>query len=195
MGGLLKRFLKSQRSQGLTEFALVAPILFFLLFTVVDFGRAIYYYVTISQAANEGARVAIVGEPPDYLQSTDQDVLTAVQRHIVAAQFGQDCVNGPISSNPQPPANTAWVFITAYPSSTSQETPSPRPNAPGAQGQLSSTTTPPLLSGCDQVNDAAGNTPLQVTVYYNFQPVTPLLQNVLGGHIILSSWSVYQTEY
>lgn len=195
MPHLPKRFFKSRRAQSMTEFALIAPILFFMIFAIVDFGRAVYYYVTISQAANEGARVAIVGEPPDYLQSTDLQVLTAVQSHIVSAQFGQDCVNGPISSNPQPPANTAWVFITAYPPSTSQESPSPRPNAPGAQGQLSSTTTPPLLSGCDQVNDAAGNAPLQVSIYYNFQPLTPVLSTLLGGHIVISSWAVYQTEY
>jgi|SRR5579872_1528833 len=195
MPHLPKRFFKSERSQSMTEFALIAPILFFMIFAMVDFGRAVYYYVTISQAANEGARVAIVGEPPDYLQSTDQDVINAVLRHSVAAQLGDPCPNGPIPSSPQPPANTGYVYVTAYPPYNYQETPSPRPNAPGAQGQLSSTTTPPLQAGCDQVNDAAGNTPLQVTIYYNFQPLTPVLSTLLGGHIIISSWAVYQTEY
>lgn len=187
MNGLVTRFFKSQRSQGMTEFALVAPILFFMLLGIVDFGRAVYYYVTISQAANEGARVAIVGEPPDYLQSTNSDVIAAVQHHAIAASLGDPCPNGPIPSSPSPSANTGYVYITAYPPMSTVE-PTPRPNAPGAEHG----TNP---AGCDAVNDAAGNTPLQVTIYYNFQPITPLLQNVLGGHIILSSWAVYQTEY
>jgi TadE-like protein len=185
----LSKFLHSQRSQSMTEFALVAPIIFLLLFGIVDVGRAVYYYVTISEAANEGARVAIQGEPPDYLQSKNSDVLAAVTKHAIAAQLGQQCPNGPIPSDPQPAANTGWVFITAYPSSSSYE-PSPRPNAPGDE-----TGANPDPGVCDDVNAAAGNQPLQVTIYYNFQPVTPLLSNLIGGHVILSSWAVYQTEY
>ncbi|HEX6488188.1 MAG TPA: TadE family protein [Candidatus Dormibacteraeota bacterium] len=189
MRTLLARFFKSQRSQGLTEMALVAPIIVFLIFGVVDFGRAIYYYVTISQAANEGARVAIIGEPPDYLQSTNSQVLAAVTNHAIEAQLGVTCTNGPIPSNPVPPVNTGYVFITAYPPSTSYE-PTPRPNAPGAEQGSN-----PDPGVCDNIDDAAGNVPLQVTIYYNFQPITPVIQNLIGGHVILSAWAVYNTEY
>src|SRR5206468_8997119 len=52
-------YLRSQRSQSMAEFALIAPILLVLLFGMVDFGRAVYYYVTIEQAASEGGRVAV----------------------------------------------------------------------------------------------------------------------------------------
>jgi hypothetical protein len=45
------------------------------------------------------------------------------------------------------------------------------------------------------VNDAAGNAPLEVSVFYNFQPITPVLQQVISGHVILSAWAVYRTEY
>jgi hypothetical protein len=85
---MLTRFFKSQRSQGLTEFALLTPFLFLVIFGIVDFGRVVYYYVTITQAANEGARVAIIGEPPDYLQSTNAQVLTAVTKHAIDASLG-----------------------------------------------------------------------------------------------------------
>src|SRR5436305_1125005 len=97
--GRLRRFFGSERSQGMTEFALIAPLLFLLIFGIVDFGRAIYYYVTISQAVDEGARVAIRGEPPDYLQATDGQVLQAVLNHAVSSQLGDPCPNGPIPSN------------------------------------------------------------------------------------------------
>ena len=189
MVSLTSRLLKSQRSQGLTEFALVAPILFLLLFGIVDFGRAIYVYVTIQQAANEGARVAIIGEPPDYLQATNLQVITAVQKHAIDATLGDPCPNGPIPSSPNPPVNSGYVYVTAYPPSSSYE-PSPRPNAPGNEHG-----TNPNPGTCDAVNDASGNIPLQVTIYYSFQPVTPLLQKVLSGHVIFSAWAVYSTEY
>ena len=188
MGSLTSRFLKSQRSQGLTEFALVAPILFLLLFGIVDFGRAIYVYVTIQQAANEGARVAIIGEPPDYLQATNAQVITAVQKHAIDATLGDPCPNGPIPSSPNPPVNSGYVYVTAYPPFNYVESPSPRPNAPGAEPG-------PDPAGCDAVNAASGNIPLQVTIYYSFQPITPLIQKVLSGHVIFSAWAVYSTEY
>ena len=52
-------YTKSQRSQGLTEFAIIAPIILLLTFGIIDFGRALYLYITLQQAANEGARVAV----------------------------------------------------------------------------------------------------------------------------------------
>lgn len=198
---MLARFFKSERSQSMTEFALLAPILFLFLFGIVDLGRAVYYYVTITQAANEGARVAIIGEPPDYLQATNAQVLSAVTRHGIAATLGpgpssgssgQPCPNGPIPANTVPPANTGYVYITEYPAPNAYEA-SPPPNAPGAEPAGKNAVAPP--AGCNPVTDAAGNVPLQVTVYYNFQPVTPVLQQIIGGHVILSAWAVYRTEY
>lgn len=189
---MLARFFRSERSQSMTEFALLAPFLFLFLFGIVDFGRAVYYYVTVTQAANEGARVAIIGEPPDYLQSTNAQVLASVEKHAIIANLGDPCPNGPIPSNPVPPANQGYVYITEYPAPTSYEA-NPPPNAPGAEPSGKNASPPP--AGCNPVSDAAGNVPLQVTVYYNFQPITPLLQQVIGGHVILSAWAVYRTEY
>ena len=42
------------------EFALVAPIFFFMLFALIDFGRYVYYVQILNNAAREGARYAIV---------------------------------------------------------------------------------------------------------------------------------------
>ena len=44
----------------MVEFALVAPIFFLLLFAIVEAGRFIFYYETLSNATREGARYAIV---------------------------------------------------------------------------------------------------------------------------------------
>ena len=48
------------RGQALTEFALVAPIFFFAMFAIIEFGRAVYTIQMLNNAAREGARYAIV---------------------------------------------------------------------------------------------------------------------------------------
>ena len=48
------------RGQALVEFALVAPLFFLLLLVIVEGGRFIMYYQTLSNATREGARYAIV---------------------------------------------------------------------------------------------------------------------------------------
>jgi len=65
---------KSERSQSATEFALIAPVLLLILFGILDFGRGVYYLVTLDQAVNEGARVAIRAPTPpnlDYFAPND----------------------------------------------------------------------------------------------------------------------------
>ena len=43
------------------EFALVMPVLFLLLFGIIDFGRAYNMQISLTQAAREGVRVAALG--------------------------------------------------------------------------------------------------------------------------------------
>ena len=65
----LTKWFRSQKSQGLTEFALIAPIILLLTFGIIDFGRGLYFYITLQQAANEGARVAVRGDARPLLTS------------------------------------------------------------------------------------------------------------------------------
>ena len=51
---------RGHRGQGLVEFALVAPFFFLVLFSIIEFGRAIYVIEMLNNAAREGARYAIV---------------------------------------------------------------------------------------------------------------------------------------
>jgi Flp pilus assembly protein TadG len=48
----------------MVEFALVAPFLLLIILSLFDLGRAIYAYNTVSNAAREGARIAIVDQGP-----------------------------------------------------------------------------------------------------------------------------------
>jgi len=74
---------RSSRGQALVEFAMIAPFFFLLLFSIIEFGRAVYYIQILNNAAREGARYAIVhgnestqpsGPPPGYPTTTNGDV-------------------------------------------------------------------------------------------------------------------------
>ena len=56
------------RGQALVEFALILPILLILMLGILDFGRAIAAYNSVSNAARSGARVAIVTQDPAAIE-------------------------------------------------------------------------------------------------------------------------------
>jgi hypothetical protein len=70
------------RGQALAEFAIVIPIVLLLLMAIFDLGRAVFLYNGLTNAAREGARVAIV----------NQDA-TKVGERVAATTFG-----GPVSN-------------------------------------------------------------------------------------------------
>ena len=57
------------RGQALTELALILPVLLVVLMGILDFGRAIYAYNAISNAAREGGRTAIVNQTPSEIRA------------------------------------------------------------------------------------------------------------------------------
>ena len=194
-------YTRSQRSQGLTEFAIIAPIILLLTFGIIDFGRALYLYITLQQAANEGARVAVrasyfvdpTGAP--HFWPNDSDVANAVQGHAVIMNLANypACPNGPLPNNgspvgsPQLPApNTGWIFVTD-PSQAGNGYPN------GPRGGLG--LYPPPGAGCDPIQPAVGNEPIRVTLWYSFQPVTPIIQQVVGNNIVITAYAVYRAEY
>ena len=174
----------SQRSQALIEFSLVAPVLLLLLFGVIDLGRAIFYYDTISHAATEAARTAIRASAP---LPTNADVLAAANAQMAGAPVTQPCAQGPISSG-TPPANSGWLYVTE-PSPPSGVESNPPANAPG--GELAAAASGP----CSAANPAAGNDQLQVTIRFNLVLITPIVAQVTGNRVILSATVIYRTEY
>ena len=201
----LAAYFRTQRSQGLTEFAIIAPIILLLTFGIVDFGRALYVYITLQQAANEGARVAVRASyfvdanGNSHNWPTNADVDAAVTGHAIAVILANPCPNGPIPNggNPRgatqlPPVNSGWVFITDPSAGGDQGTvgPPPIPNAP--RGQLPYNPAP---AGCLNAVAADGNEPLKVTVWYSFQPITPVIQQVVGNNIVITAYAVYRAEY
>ena len=64
---------RHERGQSLAEFALIAPLFFMLLFGIIEGGRFIFYYETLSNATREGARYAIVNGERSLTCSTGPD--------------------------------------------------------------------------------------------------------------------------
>ena len=62
MNHLRRRRAGNERGQALVEFALVLPIFVLLLVAIFDLGRAVFAYNTLTNAAREGARMAIVNQ-------------------------------------------------------------------------------------------------------------------------------------
>jgi len=53
---------RRSKGQGLVEFALAAPLIVLLIAGILDFGRGIYTYNTVSQASRAAARKAMVDQ-------------------------------------------------------------------------------------------------------------------------------------
>ncbi len=59
--GTRRRHGPGERGTALVEFALVLPLLAVLVFGIIDFGRIFQSWVTLTNAAREGARLGTTG--------------------------------------------------------------------------------------------------------------------------------------
>ena len=75
----LYRRLACDKGAELIEFALVFPLLLLVMFGIMDFGLLFQRYETVTNAAREGARVAVL---PGYAQA---DVEARVRQYLTAA--------------------------------------------------------------------------------------------------------------
>jgi Flp pilus assembly protein TadG len=62
----IARFVKrrgeaGEKGQAVAEFALIIPIFLLLVFAIVDFGMGFHAWITVTNAAREGARLGAVG--------------------------------------------------------------------------------------------------------------------------------------
>jgi len=58
---MIRRLWKGEHGQALVEMALVMPLFLLLLFGVMEMGRVGYAYITVSNAAGVGGRMASIG--------------------------------------------------------------------------------------------------------------------------------------
>ena len=89
---------RGERGATLVEFAVVAPLLFLLLFGVIEFSRAISAYTTVWTGAREGARYATTSGESDINggvpRNRDCDgIFDAVQAKAVTSSIAASDTN------------------------------------------------------------------------------------------------------
>lgn len=78
-----RSFGRDQRGQALAEFALVVPLLLILVIGIIEFGRAWNARQVITDAAREGARLAVVQDPTVDQATVDTRIRDALRRAAI----------------------------------------------------------------------------------------------------------------
>jgi hypothetical protein len=158
---------RRRAGQSLVEMALVLPVLAFLTFGLLDFGRAYYYQVSITNAAREGARTAILNIYVGPLTPT----CTSSNSYATCPVQTDDAIVGAVNTELQGTGITPASIQICPPHDQSMST-----------------------IGCPNNNNrvdlwnAGQNSAyyVNVIVKYNFQLYTPLLQNLVGNPVTMN---------
>jgi hypothetical protein len=176
------------RGQAMVEFALVAPLLFLMISLLVDFGRLVYTFSAMSNAAKDGARTL------SLVPQANSDCLAIKRIESVSQAFrlvpdpasliGNTDANsggtpGPTPNN-QIPAGQGYFYI--WPA-VAQKTPQDQP--PNCDGLASPPQRPQGNSGIRDV---------QVQITYHFTPLSPIVGAFIPG-LWIKTLSVTRTEY
>lgn len=113
---------RRDRGQSLVEFALIFPLIVFLIASFVEVGRAVFAYNTIANAARQGARVAIVNQLEDV---TDCDASRPVEDPFEPHWSIRGCVIAAASTLGLTTANVAIAYDPP-PATTLNCAPTPR---------------------------------------------------------------------
>ena len=166
---------QGRAGQSLVEMAMVLPVLAFLTFGLLDFGRAYYFQVSVTNAAREGARVAILNiytGPYNPNCSTVSTCPVQTDTNIVNAVYNELTYSGitPNSVTICPPHDS--TMSTA--------------GCPDASNRVDK-----WVSG----DSSQQNYYVTVNVKYDFQLFTPLMQQLVGNPIHMSVSVQMRTNY
>ena len=104
---------RSERGAALVEFALVLPVLMILLLGILDFGKAINYWIDQTHLANMGARWAAVGTWPGSVSCSSS---TCLHQYIRAqGETGELRDGRPASANGSIRTQPGFQVCVAYP--------------------------------------------------------------------------------
>jgi Flp pilus assembly protein TadG len=105
------------RGQGLVEFALVFPIFLLVLVALFDLGRAVFAYNTLTNAAREGARLAIVNQDLNSIKARakSQTAIVELNDPSVSIDFKQATPNvDPLLNATCSPAAVGCVAVVQF---------------------------------------------------------------------------------
>ena len=105
---------RNRRGAAAVEFAVVSPVLFLLVFGMIEYGRMVMVQQVITNAAREGARKGVLDA------STTSDVTTVVSNYLTSAHI----TGATTTVSPNPPStatsgNSVTVTISVPYSSVS----------------------------------------------------------------------------
>jgi Flp pilus assembly protein TadG len=166
---------RHRRGQSLVETALVLPVLALLTFGLLDFGRAYYFQVAITNAAREGARTAIL------------NIYTGPQTPTCS----------PSNSYATCPVQTDAAIVNAV-NAELQGTgivPQSVTICPPHDSTSSTAGCPNTNNRVDLWNASTTNYYVTVKATYNFTLYTPLLQNLIGNPVLMQVSVQMRTNY
>lgn len=106
---------RNQKGQALVEMALVIFLLFLLVFGITEFGRAMYHWNSLNNAARAGARCGAVSKPynPDAIRQCAKDAVFAIRTSAVTVDpdSGTPTTGATITVTVTAPFNPVVSFI------------------------------------------------------------------------------------
>jgi Flp pilus assembly protein TadG len=121
---LLRRLRSEERGVALTELALVLPLFLVLVLGMIDFGKAINYWIDETHLANSGARWAVVNYNPGDPTNTGVSTTEPLQKYIKDHADSRE-LRGTVRGTQQA-AHAALVNICFYKASDGTSTTSPK---------------------------------------------------------------------
>lgn len=103
--------------QSLVEFALVIPVFLLLLVALFDVGLAVFSYNTLTNAAREGARTAIVNQDQATVvaRAKSSTAIVELADPSVVVKFYQVATDGsPDTSKPCSPAAVGCLAVVSF---------------------------------------------------------------------------------
>jgi Flp pilus assembly protein TadG len=117
----MRRLQRSRRrraaGQSLVEFALVFPVLIIMLIAIFDFGRLVFAYNAITNAAREGARVGIINQTESGIQDEVINQATSlglVAGDVVVTYVKSDAPTQPCPDDPPTSLECLVVVTVSY---------------------------------------------------------------------------------
>lgn len=100
------------RGQSLVEFAIVLPLFLLLIMAIADLGLAVFAYNSITNAAREGARLAIVNQDATKITARATQQSAIARTPTVAVAFYQAADDGtPDTSKTCPVGASSYIGV------------------------------------------------------------------------------------
>ena len=103
--------------QAMVEFAFVLPVFLMLFMGIVDLGSAVMTYNSLTNAAREGARLAIVNQdlPSIVTRAERQVAIAEINAPNVTVDFFQEAADGsPDTSSTCSPAAVGCLAVVSF---------------------------------------------------------------------------------